>query len=397
MGSRSMKFSPYLLLFKPPDALEEESCASLLADRLDRFGQGDVESMFREHVASSVRQVKARSRVSATDSAIATKAKTLCRAGETGRALKAIDGAERVHITTQVAQELAALFTLRSDATNMDVEHNGVVPAVDRGAYVAILLRTIKRLPRLSAPGPLQLRNEHLVVLAGSSMHAENVALALATLGDGSAPAAVISFLRGGLLAPLEKDDGSYRPLTLSNVLRRTGLKALLHMFKDDVAAGIGDLQYGIARKSGTDSLQKSLQTRLATFPTSAVCSIDFKAGFQTVDRAKACQAVSKHAPNLAASCQAWYMGEAEHSIFDMHGTRQSVPTDMGVDQGCPLGAFMFAMAMRDPAERVLQYARSLDPNAGFHMYLDDCYILADPSCIHAVMDYAVEASLALK
>ena len=161
-----------------------------------------------------------------------------------------------MHITAQVAQELAALFTLRSDATNMDVEHNGVVPAVDRGAYVAILLRTIKRLPRLSAPGPLQLRNEHLVVLAGSSMHAENVALALATLGCGSAPAAVISFLRGGLLAPLEKDDGSYRPLTLSNVLRRTGLKALLHMFKDDVAAGIGDLQYGIARKSGTDSLQ---------------------------------------------------------------------------------------------------------------------------------------------
>ena len=66
-------------------------------------------------------------------------------------------------------------------------------------------------------------------------------------------------------------------------------------------------------------------------------------------------------------------MGEAVHSIFDMHGVRHAVSTDVGVDQGCPLGAFMFATAMRDPAEDVLRFARSLDPHAGFYMYLDDC------------------------
>ena len=239
---------------------------------------------------------------SGADCAAAKKVKTLARAGETGRALRVSNGAAQVHITQQVAQEMAALFTEQADVDGMQLETNGAA-TVDRGAYVAVLLKTIQRLPRLSAPGPLQLRNEHLVVLAGSSAHVGHVASALATLGDGSAPAVVIRFLRGGLLVPLEKDDGTYRPLTLSNVLRRTGLKALLQMFKAEVAAAVGDLQYGIARKSGTDSLQKSLQIRLATFPTSAVGSIDCRAAFQTVDRAKACQAVATHAPSLAASC----------------------------------------------------------------------------------------------
>ena len=40
----------------------------------------------------------------------------------------------------------------------------------------------------------------------------------------------------------------------------------------------------------------------------------------------------------------------------------------------------------------MLQFARSLDPNAGLYMYLDDIYILADPAYIHTVMDFAVEA-----
>ena len=52
----------------------------------------------------------------------------------------------------------------------------------------------------------------------------------------------------------------------------------------------------------------------------------------------------------------------------------------------------MFAAALRDPAEDVLRFARSLDPNAGFYMYLDDCYFLAAPQHLHTIMEYAVAA-----
>ena len=69
------------------------------------------------------------------------------------------------------------------------------------------------------------------------------------------------------------------------------------------------------------------------------------------------------------------------------------VYTDVGVDQDCPLCAVMFAVAMRDPDEKVLEYARSLDPNAGFYLYLDDCYILASPNAIHRILDFAANAS----
>ena len=94
------------------------------------------------------------------------------------------------------------------------------------------------------------------------------------------------------------------------------------------------------------------------------------------------------HAQGIARACQAWYIGKARHSIFDIHALRHSVSTDVGVDQGCPLGAFMFATTMRDPADRVLRSAKSLDANAAFYMYLNDCYILAAPRVVDRIMDF---------
>ena len=129
--------------------------------------------------------------------------------------------------------------------------------------------------------------------LAASSSHADDLARVLVSLVDGSAPDAIVQFLRGGLIAPTAKDDGTCRPLALSNVLRRTSLKALLQLCKDEVSTATGKLQYGILRKSGVEALRKSLQTRLATFPDSVVVSIDFKLAFQRVNRAAACRAMA--------------------------------------------------------------------------------------------------------
>ena len=47
------------------------------------------------------------------------------------------------------------------------------------------------------------------------------------------------------------KDDGTHRPLTLSNFVRRASLKALLRQHKNVVSQAVSVLQYAVGRKSG--------------------------------------------------------------------------------------------------------------------------------------------------
>ena len=97
----------------------------------------------------------------------------------------------------------------------------------------------------------------------------------------------------------------------------------------------------------------------------------------------KACSSFSR-------SCHSWYDGKAVHTIRDADGHLHKVDAGVGVDQGCPLGAFIFAVAMRDPAEAVLAFAKTLDVHAAFYMYLDDCYVVAHPGVIGQILDFAV-------
>ena len=158
---------PYLLLFKPLESIEQDSCATLLVDRLDRFWQGDAEAMLREHMHTHSREVRSYAKAVTTNAATAKRVKTLCRAGETGRALRAADGAEKVCITADIARGLVGLFSHRVDADSMQAEVDVGASMVSRETYIAALLKTMqKSLPRLSAPGPLQMRNEHLMVVA---------------------------------------------------------------------------------------------------------------------------------------------------------------------------------------------------------------------------------------
>ena len=392
-GWKAFLLLPWLLLHKPCELPEGESCTSLLTERLDRFWQGDVAAMYREcQYAGKRKQNYKHSQV-----AVAKRVKTLSRAGETGRALRALDGSPATPVTHATVKALGSLFKF-TGAAAVHVS-SGMESPDDSGALAEVLEKDCKRLPRLSAAGPLQTRNEHLMVLAGSAVSADLLSKALAALALGRVPAEVVEFLRGGLLFPLAKESGDYRPLTLSNVTRRAALRSLLRLRRETVQESVGPLQYAVAHKAGTDALLKSLQLRIATHLDSAVVSIDFRAAFQRLDRKKACEAVRKHAPLFYETCVAWYGGSATHVIREQSGTGHEVRTDCGVDQGCPLGAFLFAVTMRDPAQQVLDYARALDENAAFYMYLDDCYIVARPAVIGQIANKAAEvfASIGLE
>ena len=222
----------WLLLYRPRDIQDGDSCASLLTERLDRFWHGDVEAIYREHCSDAKRARRPARRQGESDKVLSRKVKTLARANECGRALRALDGVAPVSITPAIANELIVEQRQSSMSTEVDVP----APDIDEERLAVSMARECAKQPRLAAPGPLQMRNEHLMLLAGSSACDEILPKALLSLALGTAPQCVIEFLRGGSLIPAEKGDGTHRPLTLSNVLRRGTLKALLKHHKSEVA-----------------------------------------------------------------------------------------------------------------------------------------------------------------
>ena len=80
------------------------------------------------------------------------------------------------------------------------------------------------------------------------------------------------------------------------------------------------------------------------------------------------------YAPWLEGVTKAWYDGSACHTYFPPGRDPQRTQALRGVDQGCPLGALLFAIGIRAPIEYVLEYARSVDENSDLLFYLDDGY-----------------------
>jgi hypothetical protein len=120
---------PWLLMAKPSEQDPDESCASLLAERLARFWAGDVASLFREVKNTS----KPRKRLPVTSfkkppSTIAKRVATLVKAVEVGRALQAAHQGKALPVTQPVVETVRGLFPrqgLVDDTAVRDAPPNG--------------------------------------------------------------------------------------------------------------------------------------------------------------------------------------------------------------------------------------------------------------------------------
>ena len=83
---------------------------------------------------------------------------------------------------------------------------------------------------------------------------------------------------------------------------------------------------------------------------------------------------------------------EEMHALRCVAGRSHDVFASCGVDQGCPLGALLFALATRDPSDEVLRFARSLDANADLFFYLDDGYLAVSPAHVERIFKFFEDA-----
>ena len=335
-----------------------------------------------------------------TEKQLAARVHTLAAAGEEGRALAATGGRKLAPRTQETLEKTRTCFPRAARAGALP-QSQPAPPTPELWEQVKLeVCALLRKPPRLTAPGLLGSRLEHLSLCTDSPETLGKLAEAVTAVTFGQLPQEVLQSLRVGDLVALDKNNQEVRPVLVSSTFRRLGLRALVKVKKEQLAAAAGTTQYGVGRKGGTELLVKQLQAQAEIRPNAVFLKVDIKAAFQRLEREPAWRALQDKVPDLADVLKTWYSGPVEHLWRDSAGKFFKVLSDRGVDQGCPLAAAAFAVAQRVVLEPFLAALQGLDPLAKLYSYLDDTYLVVCPAhaqqALHGLQDALATLGLSL-
>ena len=220
--------SSWLLLGRPAENASDANCASFLEARLDLFWSEDWLALWllvrAECDVPSIAQTRSKTKAEQTETRV-RKVATLARAGENGRALAAARNAPPVPVTRDIVQEITSLYRVDPDPA---IPSTARVSHVFTAEVMDFIPITLKRMPRLSEPGPLGMRAEHWYDFGSQDGDSDLFARIIARIPTATFPDAVLQYLRAGQVTPLAKPTGGHRPLLMMSFLRRLALKASL-------------------------------------------------------------------------------------------------------------------------------------------------------------------------
>ena len=128
----------------------------------------------------------------------------MARAGEKERALAAARNAPPVPVTRDVVQEITSLYPVDPDPALPLTNH---ISHIFIFQIAELTTLTLKRMPRLSEPGPLGMRAEHWYDFGSQAGDANLFSLVIAHI----ATATVLQYLRAGQVTPQAKPTGGHR------------------------------------------------------------------------------------------------------------------------------------------------------------------------------------------
>ena len=197
------------------------------------------------------------------------KVATLARTGEKGRAIAAARYAPPVPVTEQIVQRIKSLYLADPE------------PPAPAQAFVLNLFllevaehisTTLRKMPRLSEPGPLGVRAEHWYDFGSLADNSNLFVQAVAHIAAAAVPPCVTQ------ITPLAKPTGGHRPLLMMSFLRRLALKSVMAASKESVAKCAGPLQYGVGRPDGANTMIKTIQYLAEAGNSRVLVALDLKA-----------------------------------------------------------------------------------------------------------------------
>lgn len=196
------------------------------------------------------------------------------------------------------------------------------------------------------------------------------------------APQNMAKWIVGAPLTPLKKDDNGVRPIAGGETICRLVSVAVLARHKSDAQRLLRPLQFGVARRNGTELVVHATREWVAQMGHDnryASLQVDLQNAFNIVSRRAMLREVRRHVPQMLSWVQFCYGEEVHRRVWTSTFTFDS---KTGVHQGDPLAPFLFALVLRPvliQVRAVMGRAQHEDEliETGTIRKLDDDFLLA--------------------
>ena len=268
--------SSWLLLGRPAVNASESNCAHFLDVRLELFWAEDwfaLWAMVRAECDVAPELSTTRRTDKQQMQSRVHKVATLARTGEKGRALAAAGIAPPVPVTEQIVQEIQSLYPADPEPPAPASAPISALFLSEVAEHVPTILR---KMPRLSEPGPLGIRAERWYDFASLAGNSDLFVQVIAHIAA-AIPHSVLQYLKGGQITPLATSTGGHRPLLMMSFLRRLALKSVMAAKKESVAKCAGP--------DGANTMIKTIQYLAEADTSRVLVALDLKAAFQNASR----------------------------------------------------------------------------------------------------------------
>ena len=211
------------------------------------------------------------------------------------------------------------------------------------------VLRRLRSFRRGTAPGASRWRVEHLLdaltIPAGDSEGRLSMPLTqiVNLLAAGRAPEEVAPWLGGAPLYPLKKKGGGVRPIAVGEVLRRLVSKCFCGSVQAKAQARFLEMgQVGVGVKGGVEAALLAVKEARKDGRKVGL-KVDVENAFNSISREAILEKVTQTYPELEGWCRFCY-GQPAKLFCD--GEVLPFGSTMGVQQGDPLGPFLFALGI---------------------------------------------------
>ena len=234
---------------------------------------------------------------------------------------------------------------------------------------------------------------EHWKVLLDETDTAELMFAACSRLAQAKVPDQVATALMGARLVAVAKPDGGVRGIATGCTFRRLVARTLAKQFVKVFEAECSPFQYALSTRAGTDCVGHMLRAATDSDPSMKILSVDGIGAYDHIFRSAMLGRLLEMpgARELLPFVRLSYAQPSCYGWHDQEGRRRTVTQAEGGEQGDPLMPLLFSIGIQGALEEV---ARSLERGEQFCAFLDDVYLLCQPSRVKTLFTVLSDALL---